>query len=318
MSNIARILSQLACLKQFKVYSKSETDIRGWVANQSYFIDYDIEPNCFKVRINDHSFFLALANDCDRMARAAFETITNIQSNPTFPKSSSWHFIQSYYSAFFSAHAILRVFGISCNQFDQEHMNKILEQVELFDRANGVSRLEKGFYKLQFNDSTNEIEFKKLKDSHRDTWACFLTLIKELIQKIDQTTGLGDEKIKAINLLSEIKDGLTRSGGSSTGNWLSIIRNDVNYRHSHGLWFPFRRQNLGQYNKENCCTDWLNDSINTFTLTGRKDIEAALILNTLIINLLKNLLWECNERFLNENKIFKNGSLKMLEIIGAH
>ena len=110
-----------------------------------------------------------------------------------------------------------------------------------------------------------------------------------------------------MNLLSEIKDGLSRSGAGSAGNWLSIIRNDVNYKQSYGLWYHFRRQNLGQYNKEKCNYEWLNDSVSALTLHARKDVEAALILTSLIINLLKNLLLECNHKFSNENKIFKMG-----------
>jgi hypothetical protein len=316
MSKIAHILSQQTCLKQFKNLPKTEIDIRGWVANQNYSIDHEITPSSFKLRLYDDIFFAALANDCDRMAKAAFETICNIQNHPTFPQSTSWHLIQSYYAAFFSAHALLKIFGISYSQFQSEHLSKVLEQAKLYQKDNGIRNIEHGFYKLQYIESEKQIAFTKMKDSHKGTWSCFHLLIQDLIQNIDKTTGLVKDKLKTVELLSEIKSGLTQHPAGSSGNWLSIIRNDVNYKQSHGLWFPFKGQNLGQYNRGRCNSAWLDDSIGTGTLLGHKKIESALILSTLIINLMKRLLSECNQRFSNQSKIFKNGSLKMMNIIG--
>ena len=315
MSNIAGTLSQLACLKQFTDNGYSELDIRGWVANQNYFIDSDIEESNFVLRTNDSQFFVSLANDCDRMSRASFETACNIQANPIFPKSASWHFIQSYYAAFFAAHALLRIFGVSCTQFEIAHMDKIREQAKVLRKDNGIQRIKGGFFKLEYKARSKEILFTRVNDSHKDTWTSFYNLVKTLIQSIDKTTALTKDKLEATDLLINIKDGLTKSRAGTAGNSPSILRNNINYKHNYGLWYPFKGQNLGAYNKNNCNKEWLQDPINVPNLNSCEEIESAFRLNLLIVSLLLNLLLECNRKHANQSKIFKNGSLKMINII---
>ena len=41
------------------------------------------------------------------------------------PKSTGWILIRAYYAAFFAAHSLLRMFGISCIQLDAQQITAI-------------------------------------------------------------------------------------------------------------------------------------------------------------------------------------------------
>lgn len=95
-------------------------DFKAWVSLGKYIVrdipsnaEIDIEAN------NEHAFYHMIAFDSCRMAAASFETMHNIQSVVSLPKSVGWVAIKSYYAAFFSAHSIMRCFGYTCSQLEK-------------------------------------------------------------------------------------------------------------------------------------------------------------------------------------------------------
>lgn len=171
MSEISSVIAQLAYLGIFGDVTNTKIDLRGWVANQSYLIDEDISADTFILRVNDTpTLKAAIANDCNRMAMASFETIAGIQKEPHLPKSGAWGIIRSYYASFFAAHTILRIFGGSCTQLEQEHLKKIYEMALALKKEGDVNRLESGFYYIHVTRDFQTVSFKKIKDSHKDTW----------------------------------------------------------------------------------------------------------------------------------------------------
>jgi hypothetical protein len=102
MSDEARVLSQLAHLEIFKKQVETFIDLKGWVANQQYLIDPAMTSKSFVLRAHDsNGLKAALANDCNRMAMAAIESISGFQPEKIFPKSSGWATIRAYYASFF-------------------------------------------------------------------------------------------------------------------------------------------------------------------------------------------------------------------------
>ncbi|TNZ65346.1 hypothetical protein CGK42_24295, partial [Vibrio parahaemolyticus] len=84
--------------------------------------------NEFKLKIYDlNDLYISFAFDINRMATSSFESIHGIEPNQNFPKSIGWLVVRLYYAAYYAAHAILRLFGISCSQFDQQESRVITE-----------------------------------------------------------------------------------------------------------------------------------------------------------------------------------------------
>ena len=90
----------------------------GWITEKEFQIYQQLENEKVILSISrPDSLKSAFAADCNRMSSAAFESIENITPSENLPRSVAWLIIRSYYSAFFAAHAILRMVGISCTQF---------------------------------------------------------------------------------------------------------------------------------------------------------------------------------------------------------
>ena len=236
-----RVLLQNARLPLFQPGLDSALDVKAWVANQNYFFTQDIAAASFSLRASDPSQLRqALANDLNRLASAAFESAAGIGLDSALPRSLAWGAVRSYYSAFFAAHAFMRLFGTACVQLDDEHVAQVFSAAQVMGRSNGLPALDSGFFAVSIDAAFQAVTFRRLKDSHRDTWATLVLVVDTLQAGLPATTALSSHKLEASALLSDLKTQLTRSG-STKGNWLSTMRNTINYRQSHGAWFPYNK-----------------------------------------------------------------------------
>ncbi|CAM5497036.1 hypothetical protein [Eoetvoesiella caeni] len=236
-----RTLLQSARLPLFQPGLASALDVKAWVANQNYFFTQDIAANSFSLRASDPlQLRQALANDLNRLASASFESAAGVGLDSALPRSLAWGSVRWYYSAFFAAHAFMRLFGTACIQLDDEHVDLVFKAAQVMGRSGGLTALGSGFFAASIDPAFQSVTFCRLKDSHRDTWATLVSIVDGLAETLPNTTALSSHKLEASALLSDLKVQLTRSG-SSRGNWLSTMRNSINYRQSHGAWFPYNR-----------------------------------------------------------------------------
>lgn len=318
MSSISRVLVQQTRLEMFRCNRHTDIDMKGWIANQNYFIDSPLIPNDFSIRASDKDYLKsALANDCNRMAAASIESVAGIQLDKCFNKSGAWGVIRTYYAVFFAAHSIMRMFGISCSQLEQAHVDKIFDSARALGKTGGVTRLEKGFYAIKIDSSFSNITFHKYRDSHKDTWSEFLALIEHLIDSSTNVTAISKYKVEAIDILRTVKRGITRSRCTDKGHWLSVIRNSVNYQHSYGVWFPYERKPVAPACVESIRKDWMKPVTALNNDLKGSDIESFFEVSTTIISIFRELLVSCADKADHGNQVFTNGSLKLLNTIRA-
>lgn len=229
MSPEIRILYQLCHSEIFESTIATESDLKAWVANGRYLVKDKLSlksstarnlVSCkFNLLVRDTDFLYAsLANDCNRFAQSSIESVSVIKQDATLPKNISWPLIQMYYASFFAIHAILRLFGKACSQFESDHMEAVLDIAMATNQHICATNIENGFYFTSFLKNKQELSFSKLKDSHADTWASFSDLLANLIQIIpDSTNGLSTHKNKTMDLLIKLKDLISKSG-SQRGN----------------------------------------------------------------------------------------------------
>lgn len=318
MSSISKVLVQQTHLEIFNCVRMTSVDMKGWIANQKYFVDSDLTDNDYSVRVSDKEYLkTALANDCNRMSAAAIESIAGVQLDSNLNKSGAWGVIRSYYASFFAIHSIMRMFGISCSQLLQSHVDKIFEFANVVGKTGRVTRLEKGFYSIRIDKHFANVSFHKYKDSHRDTWGEFLSLIEKLIDESRNATAIYMHKDEVIDILTTVKKGITRSRCTANGNWLSTIRNSVNYQHTHGVWFPYERKSIAPTYINNFSRDWVKPiSTLDLGLTGC-DIQVFFNVTLLINSLFRELLVSCIDRSGSTNHIFTNGCMKLMNTIQA-
>lgn len=311
----ARLLLQMARLEVFQPGSSASIDLKGWVANQNYFIDADIQPNEFTLRASSpQQLAAALSTDLNRLAGAAFESAAGIKTDQALPRSLAWGAIRSYYSAFFAAHAFMRLYGVACSQFESEHIDRVLASARAFGRAGGLSSVDSGFFVVEIDPVFKTAKFRRLRESHKDTWGVFLGVLQALDQRIPGTVGLSKHKIEASALISEIKAGLTRSS-SVKGNWLSTMRNSINYQQTHGAWFPHGAKARAD-TLDTVSRTWLSAPIAS-TPAVASDLEIFFGLTVQIVATLRELLSEGAALVNPLNPLMKNGCMKLLNDVQA-
>lgn len=181
----------------------------------------------------------------------------------------------------------------------------------------GIKKLEKGFYSIELDKSFTNVKFVKYKDSHKDTWGMFLDLLERLINQSNNVTTLTQYKIEVIDILSHIKSGITRSRCKDKGNWLSVIRNSVNYQHSHGVWYPYTGKPVAPSYIGKISTEWTRQPEELKSTFSKGDIEIFFEVTLMILSLFRELLISCSSKADRANAVFVNGCLRLLNNLQA-
>lgn len=315
-----KIIHQLSLNEIFESSLSSDSDLKAWVANRNYLVAENLVPltnnkaSTFKLRFKKtETLYVSFANDCNRFAQAAIESMWSIAKVDKLPKSTGWATVQMYYSAFFAAHAILRIYGRACVQLEKNHVDIVLGIAGISYYDSSVNGIENGFYFASIlND---EIEFSKIKESHADTWASFSKLLMWLIDNIPKTTGLGVHKSEALTLISNIKAALHISGATK-GNWPSQIRNKINYQHTHGVWYPYKSaiHDSEMILRNN---EWLKDPTFFNLETNNNDILILYNLSNSILSVMYNLMRYGYERSGKISLPLSKGTFRLINQIQA-
>jgi len=239
-----------------------------------------------------------------------------IKSESVFSKSLGWAIIRAYYASFFAAHAILRLFGRACVQFDPEHMRKIDEIAQAVNLVSDDFHLESGFYDLVFENSSKILTASKVEDSHADTWKAFKNLINSLIENIDRTTAISKNKVETIDYLIKIKSNLSKSNSADRLNWLSKLRNNINYKHQYGVWFPHLNQLYDSKEIIRKVAYWKNNPADSINVECTHDVEVFMTTTVSLVALLKELLIQICSRGESKN-VFSDHALKAINLLRA-
>ena len=219
------------------VAGKPKMGLSAWTASGNYQIFSQIQPGHFALHTADPWPMLqALAFDCNRMATAAFESIEGIFLNSKFPRTVSWLAIQAYYSAFYAAHAILRIFGSSCSQLNSAKVNEV---ADVYGYSNGIFA-NGGFYLCTSQANLSQMDCAQLivggDGSHGAMWAVFYEMIVKLSDLVLTSDKIPQPSQETSAFLVNLAQALKRA---PIGNSLSAFRNAVNYQHLYGLWYPY-------------------------------------------------------------------------------
>jgi hypothetical protein len=148
---------------------------------------------------------------------------------------------KSYYSAFFAAHSILRMLGLSVARLDGNHVRSVNKIAGVFGAT--LQPATQGLYRCTIDSARKELSCIKVNIGsagvHKAFWSVFNSKLRELSDDIlISKTGTRLNNQVAAAKLSELSENLSEDPATG-GNWLSFIRNEVNYSHRWGTWFPY-------------------------------------------------------------------------------
>lgn len=318
MSTISRVLVQLVYPDIFTIDNTSRIDLKGWIANQKYFVDELPSRNEFKLSVSYTEYlFTAFVNDCNKLACASFESIEGIRKEPVFPRCSGWLLIRAYYASFFAAHALLRMFARSCTQLEKQHVAKVFENANALGKTGSVDKIESGLYSASTDLASKIVTFSKLQESHIDTWSEFKKLIQFMIDNIDRTTALAQNRLDSLEYLGNLKNTISRAGCAAKGSWLSLIRNNVNYRQGYGTWFPYNNAVCSCDEIARFLTEWKHDPQVVIRPTTTNEMELFTSTCASVVSLLRDLIVEAVNNRVSKKHILRNGAFKILNLASA-
>jgi hypothetical protein len=219
--------------------------VQLWLAKEDFQIYSPIEPTLFAIHKADpNPFLFALAADINKTTVACYESICHVVPNTQFPRSSAWMIIKAYYAAFFAAHAILRMLATPYTNLDKAQAASINKIAKLYG-AEVLDSVAAGSYVFSYDAAKQKITWRRIESSggvHETFWTFFNRRIKELSDDLLRLgTGSLLENQRVSMKLAELSVNLCHDS-CPKGSWLSVMRNAVNYKHSHGAWYPYPGQ----------------------------------------------------------------------------
>jgi hypothetical protein len=290
------------------------------IEEKKKYVIYDkITQHEFKLTITDYSSFLkGYASDINRFGCAALESIINIQYKNSLKNAHAWNCIKSYYAAYYAAHAFLRILGISCTNFEQVSINSVESIADIYDNRDGIN-ITKGYYQCRLDFSTKQLVCSKIsqngnKGSHEQLWGIYLQTIDSLINEI-KNKSTNPVIQSTISKFTDLRNALTYLG-SNGGNWLSKVRNEINYKHSNGLWFPYKESEKYFTSIEKLLENW-NKNPESIDLSIYYDKPILKYLNTciFIVSLYLSMAKEMSERCPKGKSFHQSGVLSLVNRI---
>lgn len=289
-----------------------------WFTNQEFQAYDPLRPKLFILTITiEKPLLSALAFDCNRMAIASFETVSGVIKNGIFPKSTAWLVIQSYYAAFFAAHSILRMLGISCSHINVEHANSIQRIVNIFGQAQGLS-VSQGFYKCVYDSSFKKLICTRLNSSggvHEIFWSVFYQKIRDLSNEILlKGKSPRSDQLVATQLLDLCT--CLSFANCGNGSWLSFVRNEVNYRHQFSSWYPYKDYKSYYDRLHDSIKCWKLDPIKVnLKYQNGKDLQHFMNTCIFIIGCCRVLARDMSKRCSQGKSFHLNGSIAFVNLL---
>lgn len=219
------------------------TDIRfgvnEWIqSGKDYIVGTPTDSTELTMIVYDLDDYLRpYAFDINRLSCAAIESLNDIQKHPSSPKFDGWTLTKYYYSAFFSAHSILRLTGYGILNVDGASITAFRKVAKNY--IDPLGHLNSGLYcnSISSQSKISLIKNPQYDDSHKGLWKRFLHFIVNIQNDIYNNLPQTDAQL-VVDKLNELKDSLTNWGANS-GEWLSRIRNLNNYSQYYGVWYPY-------------------------------------------------------------------------------
>ncbi len=215
--------------------------IKEWLIDGNYYINTQSSNFSIFVQSPDE-IKRALSLDAFRFAQHSAQTVYELEKTNAYTKFTSWRIIKLYYAAFFAAHSVLRFFGKSFSHLEYGHTNFVSERAKT--EAGYDPNLNSSYYLLSFDYLNQNILFKNYKKSHQDLWKCFSELLYKISIDVLSVRASENRREAFSQTLSVILDMLRDRGRCNSGNWLSVVRNEVNYKSMRDAWFPFSKTTL--------------------------------------------------------------------------
>ena len=197
-------------------------------------------PNRVLIDFREPNFIAsAIGGDASRFSIAAFVSLSNITGLGR-ANNFAWEMIKLYYAAFYAGHSILRFVGQSCSHFDANHISTLQHLAAIIDPTTPLV-LNSGTYHCILNVAQTGFSMTRAQAASGGDHAAFWKVFSAFLATTDESVlrgHLAPSDARSVFLKLSALQVILNGGGSGNGNWLSRVRNDLQYRHSYKAWPP--------------------------------------------------------------------------------
>lgn len=237
-------------------------DLIGGQKTIGFDLDFDDDNKLIVADFRDPAPVLgSMASDIFRFASAAFQTIGPLSTTMSESEHISWSLVRAYYAAFYAAHAITRMLGESCSFFERGHIQRLTALAAAFGNTPGFVLISSS-YRCTLSASTACISSKSLRGgtggAHEAFWNVFGQRLSRLGEEV-LTSPLGQADAQAVFAKVEALRQCLSLYNAPLHSWLSIVRNQVQYRHTHGVWMPCKVRRQDRDRLARLIGQWMRD-----------------------------------------------------------
>jgi hypothetical protein len=245
--------------------------LREFISSSNYAI-YSVAGAIEVVPVSESALIDAWTADISRFAMAAFETMATAQAPAALPRSLAWLCIKAYYAAYFAAHTLLRLSGVSLTTFAAKEKSAIRSVTYTY--LGTAYSVTGGVHAVTLTPSPASVDIKPLPEdsSHLPVWRYFGSFIDEVLTAI-ATLPTSADVLNAINDLSDLQKDLRRIGGPTE---LSTVRNDINYQQMYEVWYPYGARDIDGLELVRIMSHWLGTAPRSGALHGAQNDALAM------------------------------------------
>lgn len=176
-----------------------------------------------------------------------------------------------------------------------------------------------GFYQCAFNATASAMTCKQTKGlvggAHESFWAFFGDKLYRL--SADIAAGPLDRR-DAQDVIVQI-DGLrTLIRPQRSHTWLSVVRNEVQYRYQYGVWFPAEHKKAQRAALARLAAQWTRDPMKLNLSASAADLDSFVAASAFIIAACRAMLIRISERSTARSRAFVNfGPMSLLRHMGV-
>lgn len=239
----------------------------------------------------------ALAADCSRLALASFQTASLVTRSFLDRDDVVWGFLKLYYAAFYAGHTLIRLFGEGCSYLGVQHARRLTELGVVYGAPSDFS-VEAGLYHCILSGDSTSMSCTKVRSgaggAHEVFWSILASRIQEVSNSVLDGSLLRSEAQAVFVQLDAFRRMASRNGNQS---WLSAVRNDLQYRHQFGVWFPAQKRTRDREALSRLALEWRKDPMEIRLNQNSNDkLHEFVICCGFLISLCRVLLLRIAER----------------------
>ena len=214
--------------------------IREWMENGSFAIQENaLTGNVEFLNVNRAEFSAYQAYDYQRFVLSSRESLGSSSSDISSGGAQGWPLIKAYYAGFFGGHALLRALGRGVIRVEPPQAKRLTALGKIFCGDDFI--FTTGTYEINLRQNIggiHDLTLQKAPDgggAHEVFWRVFKRVLLEIAQ--DVIRDADPDSTLVVGRIGDIMS-LCSSRGMNSGTWLSAVRNEINYQHKYGVWFP--------------------------------------------------------------------------------